>query len=135
MKHPSKSLHKGLRYTLGTLLLLVAVNALGGGYYGMAGAKDVPTEWLQGSPFRNYFIPGIILFLVVGGSSFIAAVAVFRRHRIAFKAAFTCAMIIVVWLSGQITIIGYVSWMQPATAVASLLILILTWVLSKFPEG
>jgi hypothetical protein len=56
------SAEKVIRYTLGILLLVVTVNALGGGYYGMAGAKNIPLELLKGSPFRNYFIPGLFLF-------------------------------------------------------------------------
>jgi len=51
-----------IRYSLGALLIILAVNAFGGGYYGMAGAEGVPIEWLNGSPFPNYFIPGLFLF-------------------------------------------------------------------------
>ena len=51
-----------IRRSLGTLLLLVALNAFGGGWYGMAGADAVPISWLEGSPFRDYFIPSMILF-------------------------------------------------------------------------
>jgi len=50
----NKLTEKIIFYSLGVLLLFVAINAFGGGYYGMAGAKDVPTEWLKGSPFRNH---------------------------------------------------------------------------------
>jgi hypothetical protein len=123
---------KFIRYTLGILLVIVALNAFGGGYYGMAGAKDIPIEWLKGSPFRNYFIPSVILFLFVGCSALIAAVAVFRRHIFARLAGFSCGLIILVWIIAQITIIGYVSWMQPTTAIAGLLILVLTWQLPKY---
>jgi hypothetical protein len=127
----TKSTEKLVRNTLGILLLLVAINAFGGGYYGMAGAKNVPTEWLKKSPFHNYFVPGLILFVVVGGLSLVAAIAVFKQHRFAHKLAFFCGVIILIWLSIQIAIIGYVSWMQPTTGIAALLILILTWLLSK----
>jgi hypothetical protein len=120
------------QYTLGTLLLLVALNAFGGGYYGLSGAETVPTEWLKGSPFRNYFIPSLFLFVVVGGSALFAAIAVFRRHRMAHKAAFICGIIILLWVTVQVVIIGYVSWMQPTTAIAALVILFLTWRLSKY---
>ena len=44
-----------MKNALGNLLLFLALNAFGGGYYGMAGAKDVPVEWLEGSPFNNFF--------------------------------------------------------------------------------
>jgi len=126
-----ESTEKFIRYTLGILLLVLALNAFAGGYYGMAGAKNVPVEWLKDSPFHSYFIPGIILFLCVGGSAFFAAIAVFMQRRIARKAAFFCSTIVLLWLSVQVVIIGYVSWMQPATAVAAVIILFLTWQLRK----
>ena len=59
---------KIIRIILGTLLAIIALNALGGGFYGMMGAKEIPIEWLKGSPFKSYFIPALFLFVVVGGS-------------------------------------------------------------------
>jgi hypothetical protein len=126
-----KSTEKLVRYTLSILLLFLAINAFAGGYYGLAGAKNVPTEWLKGSPFQNYFVPSLILFVCVGGSALIAAIAVLMQHQMARKAAFTCGAIVLVWLAVQVAIIGYVSWMQPTTAVAAILILLLTWQLPK----
>ena len=120
-----------IRYVLGILLTFVALNAFFGGYYGMAGAKGVPTEWLAGSPFHDYFIPSLILFVVVGGSFLIATIAVFARLRIARLAAFSAGVIVFGWLAIQIAIIGYVSWMQPATAIAGLFVLTLAWLLPK----
>lgn len=120
-----------IRYTLGILLLFVAINAFAGGYYGMAGAENVPVAWLKGSPFHNYFIPGLFLFVCVGGSALFAAIVVFRQIRIARKAAFSCGIIILLWLTVQIAIIGYVSWMQPTTAAAAIIILFLTRKLPK----
>lgn len=113
------------RIILGALLLFSALNAFGGGYYGMAGAEGVPIELLAGSPFQNYFIPSIILFFVVGGSFLTAAVAVFINHSFARIAAIGSAMIVFVWLTVQIAIIGYISWMQPTTAIAGIVILVL----------
>ena len=66
-----------IRYSLGGLLAFGALNAFGGGYYGLAGAAGVPTEWLKGSPFPDYFVPSLILLVVVGGSFLVAAIAVF----------------------------------------------------------
>jgi len=76
-----------IRYSLGALLVFGAVNAFGGGYYGLSGAKGVPTEWLNGSPFPDYFVPSLILLVVVGGSFIVAAMAVFTGLRIARLAA------------------------------------------------
>ena len=117
---------KLVRYTLGFLLLFVALNAFGGGYYGMAGAKNIPIEWLEGTPFSNYFIPSLFLFSIIGGSSLLAAIAIFRKHPLGTKLAFVSASIVILWLIIQVVMIGYVSWMQPVTAIVALLIIILT---------
>jgi hypothetical protein len=122
------------RYSLGTLLVILAFNAFGGGYYGMAGAKDVPGEWLKGSPFSNYFLPGLILFVCVGGSALFAAIMVFRRHELAGKTAMISAMIVLIWIIVQLAIIGYVSWLQPTVVVAAFLILLLAWQLLKYDQ-
>ena len=42
-----------IRYLLGALLTFGAINAFAGGYYGLSGAKGVPLEWLEGSPFSD----------------------------------------------------------------------------------
>jgi hypothetical protein len=120
-----------LRYALGIILSFAALNAFGGGYYGMAGAEGVPVGWLEGSPFGNYFIPGLILFVVVGGSFLIAAIAVFAKLSIARQAAVFSVIIVFVWLSVQLAIIGYVSWMQPVTAITGVIILILSFLLPR----
>jgi hypothetical protein len=120
------SLH---RYLLGGLLAFGALNAFGGGYYGLSGAEGVPVELLAGSPFRSYFVPSLVLFVVVGGSFLFAAIAVFADLRIARFSALMSGAIVLVWIVVQLGIIGYVSWMQPTTAVGGLLILLLAWLL------
>ncbi len=120
------------RYLIGFLLGLLALNAFAGGYYGMAGAKNIPVEWLKGSPFNSYFIPGLILFVVVGGSALVGTISVYRKFRIARNAALLCGLITLLWLLSQLAIIGYVSWMQPTTAIAAILIILLTRKIPKY---
>ena len=115
-----------IHYLLGGLLAFGALNAFGGGFYGLSGAEDVPLELLDGSPFRTYFVPSLILFVVVGGSFLFAAIAVFSRARIARVSALGAGAVVLVWILVQVSIIGYVSWMQPATAIGGLLILLLS---------
>ena len=116
-----------IRYVLGGLLAFGALNAFGGGYYGMAGAEDVPKEWLEGSPFDDYFIPGLVLFVVVGGSFLAAAIAVSANQRLARAAAFVAGTIVLGWLAAETAVLGYVSWMQPAATIGGLLVLLLAW--------
>jgi hypothetical protein len=116
-----------IRYSLGGLLAFGALNAFAGGYYGMSGADDVPREWLEGSPFEDYFIPGLVLFVVVGGSLLAAAIAVFAGLHFARLVALASGVVVLGWLAVETLTIGYVSWMQPATTLGGLLILLLAW--------
>lgn len=121
-----------IRYTLAAILLIVALNAFGGGWYGLAGARDVPKEWLEGSPFRSYFLPSLVLLIVVGGSSLTAALLSFINHRLKIKAAFIAGIIMLLWIGVQLGYIGYVSWLQPAVALAGVITLVLAFYLYKY---
>jgi hypothetical protein len=118
-----------IRYLLGALLAFGAINAVAGGYYGLSGAPGVPLKWLAGSPFKDYFIPSLILFVVVGGAFLFAAVAVFARSRLARVSALGAGVVVLVWIAVQFAIIGRVSWMQPATLIAGILVLMLAWLM------
>ena len=120
---------KIIRYILGGLLSFAALNAFAGGYYGMAGAEGVPEEWLEGSIFSNYFIPGLILFVVVGGTFLYAAIAVLAHRKNAKRAVIFSVAVVFTWLTVQVLMIGYVSWMQPVTAAVTTVILFLSFLL------
>jgi hypothetical protein len=122
-----------IRYLLGSLLAFFALNAFGGGYYGLSGADGVPVEWLEGTPFSDYVVPSLILLVVVGGSFLTAAIAVFAGLQMARLASFFAGLVVLGWLVAQVSIIGYVSWMQPATAAAGLMVLLLGWLLPPKP--
>jgi hypothetical protein len=122
---------KILRIISGTLLLIIAINAFGGGYYGLSGAKDIPREWLSGSPFTSYLIPSLFLFVVIGGTCLAASIAMFRNSKHARKLSLVCAGLLLCWIIAQVSIIGYVSWMQPTIFISALIIAAITLLLSK----
>jgi hypothetical protein len=122
---------KAVRITNGIILAFVALNAFGGGYYGMSGAPNVPLEWLEGSPFTSYFLPGLFLFTVIGGVCTVGAIAVFGKSRYERRISFVCGLLLTGWIIAQVAIIGYVSWMQPAIFISGVVILIAGWLLPK----
>jgi len=107
------------------LLAFLALNACGGGVYGLCGARNVPLAWLRGSPFTSYLVPSLILLVVVGGALSTAAVAVFAGWRQDRTLATAGGAILLGWIAAQVAIIGYVSWLQPAVAIAGLVTLVL----------
>lgn len=130
----SSRLDQVLRYGLGALFAFGALNAFAGGYYGIAGAKGVPLAWLQGTPFDDYFVPSMILFLGVGGALLWAALAVFTRLDHAREIGLFASAVLAGWLIVQVSLIGFVSWMQPATAAFTVAVVLLSTLLPAPPS-
>lgn len=122
-----------MRYALAAILAFVALNAIGGGVYGVMGARDVPREWLRGSPFSNYLVPTLILIAAVGGSSLWACLAVLRGLPSAVFACYASGVILLAWIASQVAIIGFVSPLQPAFFAFGVLILLLARRLTRSP--
>lgn len=99
---------------------VVAVNAFGGMVYALGGASTVPTEWLRGTPFESYVVPGLYLGVVVGGTCLGAAWIALRRPDRARAAAFGASAATVSWILAQVAMIGYRSPLQPLVAASGL---------------
>lgn len=112
------------RYFLVALLALVTANAIGGGIYALRGADGVPVEWLQGSMFSSYVVPGLILLIAVGGSAALATIALLAKHPRGFDAAKLAGWVLVTWMLEQLVIIGFVSWLQPVMLAVAVAILV-----------
>ena len=93
------------------LEIFLGLGAVGGGLALMAGPNGeilpIPVSALSGSPFANYFVPGAILFTILGIGPLGAAVLAWRRHPVA--PLLTCAVggALLIWLVVQIVIVGY----------------------------
>ena len=124
-----------LRLFLGILLLITGLNAIGGGWYAMIGAPDVPVEWLKNSVFQSYFIPGLFLMLVIGGLSMISAILVFKKTKSGLRLALYTSGVLVIWIAIQMAIIGYVSWLQPLVAIVAFIMAILALSIRRFETG
>lgn len=121
------------RAVLIVLETVVALNAFGGGIYGMSGAKGIPREWLDGTPFVDYFIPSLILFVVVGGSMAVAAVAgmVADREWTVLLGLVAAVIILQGWIVVQVATTGYTSFLQPLLFAVGLAILALAWLYGR----
>lgn len=103
---------RSVRRALVALEAVVALNAVGGGIYGLAGAKNVPREWLAGSPFHSYTISSLVLLIVVGGGMIVSAGLVVADYRFAAEAAIGAGLILLGWIIVEALIIPF-SWLQP----------------------
>jgi hypothetical protein len=101
---------------IASLGALTAVNAVGGCIYGLSGAPNVPREWLDGYPFRDYRVPSLILGGAVGGSSAGASATAWRASGCAGTAALGAGVVLTGWIATQVAIIGPRSPLQPLMA-------------------
>lgn len=100
-----------------TLYLLVAalafqgVSGVAGGFGLIADpsgqAVGLPIGWLVRSPFPDYLVPGLVLFLLLGVVPLGVAWAVWTRRRRAWLGALLVGVALVTWILVQILIVGY----------------------------
>ncbi len=105
---------KGNR-VLFALHLFIGVGAIFGGLAGMLNPVDplgIPNSLLDGSPFSNFFIPSLILFLVIGlGHIFSAITARMNsKHQGYITSIFSWALMI--WIVVQCLVISTVDFLH-----------------------
>ena len=73
---------------------------------------QIPLRLIKNSPFSDYFIPGMVLFGVIGiFSLMITAFILFKwRHHGSLVILQGC--IIVIWIIAQILFLSVIFWMQ-----------------------
>ena len=100
----------------------IGVGALFGGFGLMddaEGSLGLQEEWLAGSPFPDYFIPGLFLFVVVGLGMVALAAAIAVRLRWWPLASLALGAVLAAWLVIETVIIGWQGAFQAVLLVLS----------------
>lgn len=66
-----------------------------------------PVSALKGSPFEAYFVPGLMLFCVLGLGPLAAALLAWHRDPLEPIAAFGVGVSLLIWMAVEIAIVGY----------------------------
>lgn len=70
----------------------------------------MPLEWLDDTPFRDYFVPGLTLFSVFGVGSVVVVVGLLRQRAWAGVAAVGLGLAQLVWIAVEVF---YLRMVQP----------------------
>lgn len=101
---------KLLYLTQGILQLLVGLSAVIPGVmlviYPSGELLQAPLEMLNGSPFKSFLIPGIILLVVNGGCQLIAAILTLRHHSLSSLVGAVFGIGLMIWIFIQVNMIG-----------------------------
>jgi hypothetical protein len=121
------------KVTIGLLVLLGLV-ALPSGWILMTPAPGevpmgMPLEWLEGSPFSSYFIPGLLLFGVFGVGSLVAAWVGARRHPAGPYLAFAIGAGHMIWIAVQVVMVSSagIFFLQPTLFTYGAVIALLSY--------
>lgn len=110
-----------MRYTilkrlLFLLLSFIAVTAMVSGLLLMIRPNGellhLPLSLIEGTIFRSFLVPGILLCTIVGGTNFIAAFQNFQKKSNRYNWAMAGGYITSGWIIAQIIIIYTVHWLH-----------------------
>ena len=115
----SRRLDSGTRALLIAAQAFIGIGALFGAYGLLADAEGLgmEEEWLDGSPFPDYRIPGLVLLIVIGGGMLASAVLALVGSPYARVAALAMGTVLALWLIIETVIIGFQTWEQYALLV------------------
>ena len=116
--------HKPIRITLAVIEAVVGLGAIGGGLAILTGAFDqwFPIDWLQGTPFSDYTIPGLVLLVVVGGGMLLGAATQFIQKEWAVLLSATLGLLLLSWEIVEVAIIDrYPQAVIPSTVAQQVL--------------
>lgn len=105
--------------TVWALIALTAIQALGGIGGGVGLVRDpvnnigLPIEWLEGSPFKDYLIPGLTLLVVLGLFPLLVLYGIVRRRRWSWWLSVAVGAGLVIWIITEVAVVGY----QPGVAL------------------
>lgn len=98
-------------YVLLTGVLFQGLSGLAGGFgliMDPTGSNlSIPIEWLDGSPFDSYFIPGLILFFGLGVFPTCVSYGIWSRKARAWLSALLVGFMLIIWIAVEILVIGY----------------------------
>jgi uncharacterized membrane protein len=129
--------NKIITYVLGALQIFIGITAVLGGF-GLvsdpSGIKmNVPLELLNNSPFANYFIPGLVLLIVIGIGNVLAGIVTFLRNRNRYTGnlAVFLGVFLTLYMAIEVLFIGLQNFSQPLYFILGGVELILGLKLSK----
>lgn len=121
-----------LRIILILLEVFLALTAFYGGWLLVArpdgSLLQLSLDMIARTPFKNYFFPGLVLMLLVGGSAFLAAILVMVKHNYARKFVLFSSLMLGGWIVGQLFLVGLVNpSLQFGYLTLSVALLLLGW--------
>lgn len=138
-------LHKLYIFLLCLLHIFLGINGLVGGILLVIKTDGtllgMQSNWLDHSPFKNYLVPGVLLFLFLGiiplitsyglirkvSSGLLNSLNMYRNRHWAWSFSLYTGITAIFWITFQLVLTQYF-WIQPVIIFTGLFIIILTMI-------
>ena len=114
--------HKLVRIVLVVLEAIVALSAIAGGVSLATGTITFPLAWLQGTPFSDYTIPGLVLAVVVGGSALLATATIFIHREWTVLVLVAAGLLMAGYVVVHVALIDHLDWFYTVYFVLGLVL-------------
>jgi len=122
-----------LPFGTAALLLFVGIAAVAGGLGVLLDPSGeslgVSVDLLINSPFKNFLIPGIVLFTIIGLTNLLVSFLTFKQHLLSGGATIILGFIMILWIVLQVYWIGWLTSLQPTFLIIGFAEIILGYVL------
>lgn len=126
---------RALRWTLVALTLFTGVTAIAGGAELITWPEGSPwigldVAMLEGTPFDDFLVPGLLLFFLVGVPNLVAGVLASRSNRWAEIAGFGAGGALTVWIVTEMVLLQMAHWLQIlylAVGAATMIVAFWAW--------
>jgi hypothetical protein len=120
LERTEQSIIVAIELFVGVMAIVGTIGLLGGFW-----SQILPVTMLEGSPFASYLVPALVLVLLVGGSSFLAALLVLEHHPLGDVATLISGGILVVFEIVEYAVIGLTMFLQPAMFAIGIVLVVL----------
>ena len=88
---------------------------------------NLSTSLLEGTPFKNFLVPGILLLTIVGSVNLLAVFHNMQRDPNRYNWALAGGIAVSVWIVGQMIMIQSVGWLHVVFLVIGIMIILTSY--------
>jgi hypothetical protein len=88
---------------------------------------NLPLSLLKDTPFKTYFLPGLLLTVIVGGTNFMAVYYNLIVHPKRYNWAMAAGLVLCIWMLGQISLFNAIFWIDVIMILIGLMIFLIAY--------
>lgn len=120
-----------MRVALVVLIFFITLSALPSGILLImqpdGSSLGLSMNLLEGTPFRDFFIPGLALALIVGGCNLVSLFLVMTSSPNAYKFTLTVGVVLVLWIVAELMLMPYYHWLQGLYLAIGILVVLTSY--------